>query len=29
MAQASDQIARSAEGVRLLRDLVIAVRDNK
>jgi signal transduction histidine kinase len=29
MAQASDQIARSAEGVRLLRDLVIAVRDNE
>ena len=29
MAQASDQIARSAEGVRLLRDLAIAVRDNK
>ena len=29
MAQASDQIARSAEGVRLLRDLVIAVRGNE
>ena len=29
MAHASDQIARSTEGVRLLRDLVIAVRDNE
>ena len=29
MAQASDQIARSADGVRLLRDLVIAMRDHE
>jgi len=29
MAQASNQIARSADGVRLLRDLVVAMRDAK
>ena len=29
MAQASDQIARSADGVQLLRDLAIAMRDTK
>jgi len=29
ITQASNQIARSSEGVRLLRDLVIAMRDNE